>query len=558
MPRSRRSERAKPSPIARLTAPESARLKRGARLSVAASLIWPLQALLIAALFAGLLEGTDLISPAVAAIGFFGLALVRAALARGSEQVLFDAADALIGATRARLIERESRFAAPSVGGPGAIAALAGEKLDALEPFLVRYAPSRARVMVIGPLLLGLAFFHSWAVGLVFLIAGPLIPVFMALVGWAAKEASEKHMAEIGTLNDLLVDRLAALADMTLLNAGDRVVDRFAEGSDDLRSRTMAVLRIAFLSSTLLELFAALGVAMVAVWVGFSLLNVIHWGAWGRDLSPFSGIYLLLLAPEFFQPLRDLAAAWHDKAAAEAVAKELDAWEEAAPATIVGTGAPAAPLPGAATVALHGVTAQRGSRQIAYPDLTIAPGQHTAIAGPSGIGKSTLLRLLAGLEAPSEGRIEVAGVTLDDTTADGWRARLGWLPQAPHFLNRSLRHNIAFGAPLQQDALRKAVLEDVVATLPRKDLTVLGETGAGLSGGEGRRVMLARALHAGPDLLLADEPTADLDAATAAQVMDGLMALADNGATLIIATHDPALVARMDQVVTLSPEEEAS
>merc|ERR1711969_322647 len=129
-------------------------------------------------------------------------------------------------------------------------------------------------------------------------MAGPLIPVFMALVGWAAKEASARQMVEIGDLSDLLVDRLSALADLRLVGAGGPVVSGFAASSEGLRARTMAVLRIAFLSSTVLELFAALGVAMVAVWTGFHLLGVIGWGTWGGALSPAAGIWLLLLAPE--------------------------------------------------------------------------------------------------------------------------------------------------------------------------------------------------------------------------------------------------------------------
>ena len=152
--------------------------------------------------------------------------------------------------------------------------------------------------MVIPLAILALAFWWSWAVGVIFLITGPLIPLFMALVGMAAQSASEKHMAEIGTLSELLVDRLGALADMRLLGASPALVEDFAGRADDLRARTMAVLRIAFLSSTVLELFAAIGVAMVAVFLGFSLLGAIGFGTWGAPLGAFEVVLLLMLAPE--------------------------------------------------------------------------------------------------------------------------------------------------------------------------------------------------------------------------------------------------------------------
>ena len=172
--------------------------------------------------------------------------------------------------------------------------------------------------------------------------------------------------------------------------------------------------------------------------------------------------------------------------------------------------------------------------------------------GPSGAGKTTLLRLLAGLAAPDEGSITVAGRALTIETADAWRARLGWMPQAPHFLNASLADNISFGQPGDLDAsLQAAAVSSVVEALPGGTEALLGETGGGLSGGEARRITLARAVFAGPDILLADEPTADLDAETAGLVMAGLEALAARGCSLIVATHDPALAARMDRTIQI-------
>jgi len=490
------------------------------------------------------------VQPLFSAALFAGLGVVRAALNYLAETLAQNAADTVIRQARLAVVQAEAqRLDDNPFGGAGSITALAGEKLDLLGPFLTRYGLARARVMVLPLVILALAFWFSWAVGVIFLVAGPLIPVFMALIGLAAKEASARQMAEIGTLNDLLVERLSALLDIRLLGAGDRVMAGFAAQAGDLRSRTMAVLRVAFLSSTVLELFAAIGVAMVAVYVGFSLLGALSFGTWGAPLSPQAGIFLLLLAPEFFQPLRDLAAAWHDKAAADAVLDEVAAHAANPGAPLPGQGARAAPLLGAALVTLRGCRLPSGG---ALPDITVAPGERVAIIGPSGSGKTSILRLMAGLTLPDHGEVRVAGQPLSTANADAWRARLGWMPQAPHFLTGSLRANLTLGRTGDLDhALATAAAGDVVGRLPRGLDTRLGETGAGLSGGEARRMTLARAILSAPDLILADEPTADLDSATAQLVTDGLLTEAARGATLIIATHDPVLAARMDRVIDL-------
>jgi len=265
-------------------------------------------------------------------------------------------------------------------------------------------------------------------------------------------------------------------------------------------------------------------------------------------------VFLILLAPAFFEPLRELAAAWHDKAAALAVAEELQAQAAAEAPPMPGAGAEAGPLPGPPAISARGLALRTPGGWLRFPDLTVAPGERVAITGPSGAGKTSLLALLAGLQAPDAGGVTVAGVGLDAASADAWRARLGWLPQVPHFLAGSLRRNLS-PRPVEPDrmaaALAAAAAQGVVDRLPRGLDTRLGETGTGVSGGEARRLLLARLILQAPEVVLADEPTADLDPETAAQVIAALDALAAGGATLIVASHDPALIARMDRRIDL-------
>ena len=284
-------------------------LRLASMLVVVSSLIWVLQAAVVAVAIGGLLApgrepGADMVT---AAIAFVAFGVLRACLTYFAEGLLFAAGTRVVTEAREGIVRREMRTTGS--GGAGSIAALASEKLDLIAPYITRYAPARSRVMFVPLVILVLGFWFSWAVGVVLLVTGPLIPVFMVLVGMAAGEASRRQMAGIGTLNDLLIERLAALVDIRLLDAGPLVISDFGSGADQLRARTMKVLSIAFLSSTVLELFAAIGVAMVAVYVGFALLGAIGFGSYGQPLSPAAGIFLLLLAPDFYQPLRDLSAA---------------------------------------------------------------------------------------------------------------------------------------------------------------------------------------------------------------------------------------------------------
>ncbi|WP_245514010.1 ABC transporter transmembrane domain-containing protein, partial [Antarcticimicrobium luteum] len=300
--------------------------------------LWPVQAGLIAWVIQGWTGGDFGAAGWIAAAGFALIGAIRAAADRMAGRRAFAAADLVVSAERKALLDREGLRVDRAVSSAD-LAALLSEKLALLAPYVARYRPAMARVRVVPLLFLALTAYFSWVAALILLIAGPLIPLFMALVGMAAKEASARQMVEIGDMNALLIDRIAALPDIRILDAADKSRADFAALAEGVRRRTMAVLRVAFLSSTVLELFSAIGVALVAVYVGFSLLGEITFGAWARPMTLGEGVFILLLAPEFFQPLRDLAAAWHDKAAAEAVADELEARAARAAADAPGTGA---------------------------------------------------------------------------------------------------------------------------------------------------------------------------------------------------------------------------
>jgi len=537
------------------TAPSFASLVQGA-----SALLWVPQAGLLAWAVQRLGAGEGVASVLGPAAGILLLGLARSvAEAWGARRVYAGA--------RSRLSELRAEVAAALAArspldsarpASGLAASVMAEQAEAVVPYLVRYAPARWRAMVVPLVIVGVVACLSWVAAVVLLVAAPLIPIFMAIVGWRARAASEAQMVELGGMNGFLLDRLRGLATLRSLGAIDATARRLGASAQSLRVRTMAVLRIAFLSSAVLELFSALGVAMVAAYIGFHLLGTLGFGTWGRTLSLGEGLFILLLAPAFFEPLRELSAVWHDRAAGEAALASLDRLGQGGvvlPGACATDGRLRLPVTGAPAVRVHGLCFSHAGEEAFFDnyDLRVAAGEHVALMGPSGSGKTALLSLIAGLVPAQRGEILIGGVPMADDTAAALRARMAWMGQKPHVFAGSVQANVALGRPgvdaaQVEAAMRFAALDGVAQARPG---VALGEGGGGLSGGEAVRLALARvAAHPEADLLLVDEPTAHLDSETAERVVDALMQLA-RGKTLIAATHDPVLAARMGCVVRL-------
>jgi ATP-binding cassette, subfamily C, bacterial CydD len=535
----------------------------------AAALLWLPQAALLAWAIDGLAAGRGLAAVPWPAAGIVLLGLLRAVCEAWGARRVFAGARAALSELRARVAAALAARSPLDRERPasGLAASVIAEQAEAVVPYMVRYGPARWRAMVVPLAILPLVAGFSWVAALVLLVAAPLIPLFMAIVGWRARAASEAQLVEAGGMNAFLLDRLRGLATLRALGAIDAAALRLGEAAEGLRQRTMAVLRIAFLSSAVLELFSALGVAMVAAYVGFTLLGTFEFGTWGRRLSLGEGMFVLLLAPAFFEPLRELSAVWHDRAAGEAA---LDALDRLARADVALPGAQGEAAQGgeaaagAPSVQVHGLHFSHAGEDAFFEDygLRIAAGEHVALMGPSGCGKTALLCLIGGLVPARQGEIAIGGIPLTDRSVASLRRRMAWMGQKPHVFAGSVQANVALGrsdVSLQQveAAMRFAQLDKVAQAHPG---TALGEGGSGLSGGEAVRLALARlAVHPEADLLLVDEPTAHLDTETAERVADALIALA-RGKTLIAATHDPVLAARMHRVIRLDdlPAEEAA
>ena len=531
----------------------------GSFLQVLAAWLWLPQAALLAWAVQQLAQGAGADAMLRPAIGLLLLGLLRSGCEAWGLRRVFLTARAQLTALRAQVAVALAQRSPLDSARPasGLAASVMAEQAEAVVPWRVRYQPARWRVMLVLPVIAITVATLSWVAALVLVLAAPLIPLFMALVGWRAKAASEAHMLELGGLNAFLLDRLRGLSTLRALGAVDATALRLRDAAQALRQRTMAVLRIAFLSSAVLELFAALGVAMVAVYIGFHLLGTLEFGAWGRRLSLGEGLFVLLLAPAFFEPLRDLSAAWHDRAAGQAALdtlEQLGRVGQALPGALGATLAEDAVPSGALSVTLNDVHfshAGGGAAVVQGCALHVAAGAHVALVGPSGSGKTTLLSLIAWLVAPDQGGVDIGGVPLTAATASTLRQRMAWMGQHPHVFAGTVQQNVSLGRagvarPQVEAAMQWAALGDVAQAHPG---STLGEGGSGLSGGEAVRLALARvAVHPQAGLLLVDEPTAHLDSETAQRVTDALLQLAV-GKTLIVATHDPVLAARLGHVV---------
>ncbi|MFE0171311.1 thiol reductant ABC exporter subunit CydD [Streptomyces sp. NPDC059002] len=436
----------------------------------------------------------------------------------------------------------------------GETATLLTRGLDAIDPYVVGYLPTLTATAVVPLTIVGWLLWTDWTSALIILVTLPLIPVFGALVGMHTAQRTARQWQLLSRLGGHFLDVVAGLPTLRAFGRERHQARVVGEMADAHRRATLRTLRVAFLSSFVLETVATLSVALVAVPVGLRLLHG------GVDLR--TALVVLFLAPEAYLPLRAAGAAFHDSAEGIAVAERVFALVDD-PADPRRPGAPkdtpaATPDARTAQLRLDEVTVQYPGRPepaLHRVSLTVRPGEHVALVGPSGAGKSTLLALLLGFATPASGRVEVDGTDLAALDPDDWRAQVAWVPQRPHLFAASVADNIRLGRPGASDAevrraARAASADLFVAELPRAYDTVLGEHGAGLSAGQRQRIALARAFLKDAPVLLLDEPTAHLDPESEAAVTRATVGLM-RGRTALVVAHRTSLLPHADRIITV-------
>jgi ATP-binding cassette subfamily C protein CydD len=525
-------------------------------LGMGQGILMVMQAWLLATLLHGfIIEGTTPEQSIPLFIALLLVTLTKAALAYGREVASFRAGSAVRQAIRELVLTRLARLGPAYIQRrpAGSWASLLLEQIEEMQEFFSRYLPQMAIAVFIPLVILVAVFPVNWAAGIILLGTAPLIPLFMILVGVGAADANRRNFQSLARLSGHFLDRLKGLRTLQLFMRTQAEGEAIRDASEDFRERTMEVLRLAFLSTAVLEFFAAIAVALVAVYFGFSYIDHLNFGNYGVKVTLFTGLFVLFLAPEFYAPLRELGAHYHAKAQAIGAAEQLLEFLEAEVSE---------PASGSALFQADGpirvearaleVLSAEGKVLVGPIDFTLEAGTRTALVGISGAGKSSLVNALLGF-APYRGSLRVNGQELAELDMSQWRLQLGWLSQNPQLFHASLRDNLLLARPTASDAEMEAALVRAQAWEFAREKGFdypVGDQAGGLSVGQAQRLALARTLLKSTQLMVLDEPTASLDRHSERAIMSTLEDAA-KGQTLLMITHRLDQLSQMDNILVL-------
>ncbi|MEZ9229899.1 cysteine/glutathione ABC transporter permease/ATP-binding protein CydD [Vibrio amylolyticus] len=480
---------------------------------------------------------------------------IRAACAWGREVSGFRCGEQIRVYIRQLILEKLRTLGPAYIKGKpaGAWATLLLEQVEDMQDFFARYLPQMSLSVLVPFVILIVVFPINWAAGLIFLITAPLVPLFMAMVGMKAADANRKNFKAMQRLSGHFYDRLQAMTTIRLFDRTQAETEVLKGASEVFRVRTMDVLKIAFLSSAVLEFFTSISIAITAVYFGFSFIGELNFGHYGVGVTLFAGLFILILAPEFYQPLRDLGTFYHAKQQAVGAAESIVEFLET-DISQVQSGDTVFSNSDNLSIRAENleILSPDGKKLVGPISFSINSASSTALVGQSGAGKTTLVNAILGF-MPYQGSLTINGIELSQLDHSSWRKAISWVGQNPLLLHGTIRDNITLGHETASDQILEQVLKDSYAAefVNEHGLDYLiSDRSGGLSVGQAQRIALARAMLQQGQFWLLDEPTASLDARSEKLVNQGLATQTKDKTTLLI-THQLEPLKNIDQILVM-------
>lgn len=489
---------------------------------------------------------------------FLGLIIgfgMRAIILWAREKIGFQSGQLLRNHIRQKILDKIHLVGPATINQKpaGSWASIMLEQVENLHNFYARFLPQQSLSAIV-PVVIFIAVFPlNWAAGLILMITAPLVPLFMIIVGIAAADNSQKNMDTLSRLSAQFLDRLRGLETLRLFNRTSEQTEHIENATEDFRETTMDVLKLAFLSSAVLEFFTSISIALMAVYFGFSYLGQIEFGTYNAPLTLFTGFFCLILAPEFYQPLRDLGTYYHDRAAGIGAADAIVDFLESDYLT-VHQNEKTISLESAVEISAENlvVLSTQGSALTKPLNFQIPANHNVALVGQSGAGKTSLMNVILGF-LPYEGSLKINGQELRESNLADWRKHIAWVGQNPLLLQGTIKENLLLGdVQANDEEINQALMRSQAKEFTDK----LGlhheikDGGLGISVGQAQRLAIARALLRKGDLLLLDEPTASLDAQSENLVLQALNEASQHQTTLMI-THRIEDLKQCDQIFVM-------
>lgn len=489
-------------------------------------------------------------------LGLVATIAIRAACAWGREIAGFRCGEQIRIYIRQLILDKLRELGPAYIKGKpaGSWATLLLEQVEDMQDFFARYLPQMSLSVLIPFIILIVVFPVNWAAGLIFLITAPLVPMFMALVGMKAADANRKNFKALQRLSGHFYDRLQSMTTIRLFDRTQAETEQLRGASEVFRTRTMDVLKIAFLSSAVLEFFTSISIAITAVYFGFSFIGELNFGYYGTSITLFSGLFILILAPEFYQPLRDLGTFYHAKQQAVGAAESIVEFLETDVSKVKSGDHILDDVKHIEITARDlEVFSPEGKRLVGPLSFTLDDQTTTALVGPSGAGKTSLINAILGF-MPYQGSLTINRIELSQINHSSWRKQISWVGQNPLLLHGTIYENITLGQNDLSDDTVRAALENAFAAefVDKHGLEyAITDRSGGLSVGQAQRIALTRAMLQNGNFWLLDEPTASLDARSEQLVMKGLNSQIIDKTALMV-THQLAPLKSVQQILVMN------